>query len=43
MPSYIPLLSLSPWGLICGVIGLAVGASHLIVMGRESRNNTEAA
>lgn len=31
----ISLLSLSQWGLIYGAIGGIVGASHLIVMGRE--------
>ena len=31
----ISLLSLSQWGLIYGAIGCVVGASHLIVMGRE--------
>lgn len=29
------LLSLSQWGLIYGAIGCVIGASHLIVMGRE--------
>lgn len=31
----ISLLSLSQWGLIYGAIGCVIGASHLIVMGRE--------
>lgn len=31
----ISLLSLSQWGIIYGVIGCVIGASHLIVMGRE--------
>lgn len=39
----ISLLSLSQWGLIYGAIGCVIGASHLIVMGRETRNKQEAA
>lgn len=31
----ISLLSLSQWGLIYGAIGCVIGASHLIVIGRE--------
>jgi hypothetical protein len=32
----ISLLSLSQWGLIYSAIGSVIGASHLMVMGRES-------
>lgn len=39
----ISLLSLSQWGLIYGAIGCVIGASHLIVMGREFRSYQEAA
>ena len=39
----ISLLSLSQWGLIYGAIGCVIGASHLIVMGQETRNKQEAA
>lgn len=36
----ISLLSLSQWGIIYGVIGCVIGASHLIVMGRELRRRS---